>query len=259
MHTYRQGPETLEIASVAFSESGVVLELMQTIERYHRPLRLHGKRTALYGVALADKIAFHDVERVDLYRAGLLHDIGRLTLPGELLNKDGPLTADEYALVQSHPRAGAELLKPFSFLRIPAILIAHHHERWDGYGYPYGLRGNFIPLGSRILAVADTFDALTSEQPYRPSHDVESALRLLQVVAGSQLDPFLVAQFVQLAPALFDSVASRPGAESIDCVGAGRAPCPGRGASVPPGPPPSSSQQDGLDGLSKKRSVTWGE
>ncbi|HET8580728.1 MAG TPA: HD domain-containing phosphohydrolase, partial [Nitrospiraceae bacterium] len=136
------------------------------------------------------------------------HDIGKLTLPEEILWKDGPLTADEYALVQCHPRAGASLLEPIPFLRIPAILIAHHHERWDGTGYPYGIRGRFIPLGSRILAVADTFDALTSSLSYRQCLSPESATRLLRVVAGSQLDSDLVEVFAGLAPAMLIKISA---------------------------------------------------
>jgi HD-GYP domain-containing protein (c-di-GMP phosphodiesterase class II) len=138
----------------------------------------------------------------------LLHDIGQLTLPAEILNKDGPLTAEEYELFQCHPRAGAELLQPISFLQVPALWIAHHHERWDGSGYPYGLRGKFVPLGSRILAVADTFDALTANTSYGWSQSWESALRLLGTVAGPQLDPELVEVFVGLAPGRFAEVST---------------------------------------------------
>ena len=100
--------------------------------------------------------------------------------------------------MQSHPRAGAELLAPIPSLRTPALWIAHHHERWDGLGYPYGLRGSLIPLGARILAIADTFDAITTPQPYRPAFDTETALRLLHELAGSQLDPCLVDVFLRL-------------------------------------------------------------
>jgi HD-GYP domain-containing protein (c-di-GMP phosphodiesterase class II) len=181
------------------TEIQIVMSLMQLIESHDPRLRGHGERTACYALALADAVSLPTGELIHLHRAALLHDLGMLTLPEEILHKDGPLTADEYALVQSHPRAGAELLRPFSFLRLPTVLIAHHHERWDGYGYPYGLRGHFIPLGSRILAVADTFDAATSGRADGSTADWDSAFRLLEVVAGSQLDPRLVAAFVRVA------------------------------------------------------------
>jgi HD-GYP domain-containing protein (c-di-GMP phosphodiesterase class II) len=139
-----------------------------------------------------------ETDLLDLYLAALLHDLGKLVLPDEILEKDGPLTAEEYVRVQRHPRAAADLLEPISSLRVPAVLIAHHHERWDGTGYPCSVRGPLIPLGSRILAVADTFNALTSNRPHRPACDPESALCLLETVAGSQLDPKLVKMFVGL-------------------------------------------------------------
>ncbi|MBI4401313.1 MAG: HD domain-containing protein [Nitrospirae bacterium] len=173
----------------------MLLALLRTMET-HNPG--HGDRTANYAVALGNAVGLARADLIHLHYAALLHDIGKLTVPDEILEKDGPLTGEEYALVQSHPRAAAELLEPISFLRVQTVLIAHHHERWDGTGYPYGLRGSFIPLGSRILAVADTFDALTSNRPYQPARHPESALRLLQRIAGSQLDPELVKVFVGL-------------------------------------------------------------
>jgi HD-GYP domain-containing protein (c-di-GMP phosphodiesterase class II) len=191
------------------TEIQIAMSLMQLIESHDPRLHGHGERTACYALALAAAVSLPTGELIHLHRAALLHDIGMLTLPEEILHKDGPLTADEYVLVQSHPRAGIELLRPFPFLRLPAVLIAHHHERWDGYGYPYGLRGPFIPVGSRILAVADTFDAVTSGRADGSTTDWESALRLLEVVAGSQLDPKLVTAFVQVASAASFSPTAR--------------------------------------------------
>jgi HD-GYP domain-containing protein (c-di-GMP phosphodiesterase class II) len=161
-------------------------------------LKGHGIRTARHAVSLGYAAGLSSAELNDLCLASLLHDIGRMTLPKTILEKDGPLSEEEYALVQSHSRAGAELLAPVPALRRPALWIAHHHERWDGFGYPYGLRGGLIPLGARILAVADTFDSLTSAQPYRQALGRESATRLLRELAGSQLDPRLTEMFVSL-------------------------------------------------------------
>jgi len=168
----------------------------------------HGHRTASYALRLGESVGLSSSDLTHLHYAALLHDIGQLTLPAEILNKDGPLTAEEYELVQCHPRAGAELLQPISFLRVPALWIAHHHERWDGSGYPYGLRGRFIPLGSRILAVADTFDSLTTRHAHGQLQSPTVAVRILQVVAGSQLDPELVEVFVGLAPGKFAEVST---------------------------------------------------
>ncbi|TAJ25175.1 MAG: HD domain-containing protein, partial [Nitrospirae bacterium] len=183
-------------------EIASLLSLLQTMATQRPHLLGHGDRTASYALLLGTAVELSAADLIHLHYAALLHDIGQLTLPDELLKKDGPLTAEEYEQVQSHPRAGAELLEPISFLQIPALWIAHHHERWDGTGYPYGLPGPFIPLGSRILAVADTFDALTSNRPDGQLYNQESALRLLRMVAGSQLDPTLVEVFVRLEPEL---------------------------------------------------------
>ena len=138
----------------------------------------------------------------DLTLAALLHDIGLLTLPPDLVKEHRELSPQEFARYQNHPRAGAELLEPISFLKRPALWIAHHHERWDGCGYPYGLRGEFIPLGSRILAVADTFDAYRSHSLSPSASSAATASALLQIVAGAQLDPELVERFLQIVSTL---------------------------------------------------------
>jgi HD-GYP domain-containing protein (c-di-GMP phosphodiesterase class II) len=187
----------------------------------------------------------------DLSYAGMLHDIGRLTLPDAILLKDGPLSAEEYALVQCHPRAGAEFLASFPFFERAALWIAHHHERWDGAGYPFGLRGMMIPTGSRILAVADTFDALILDRPRGQAVMVNQVLRLLQIVAGSQLDPELVATFGDRVPGLirhFD-----PGDiehNLMKCNGAGCTACStgGRGSSRPSDPAHPFSSSAGVRG-----------
>ncbi|MEW6542600.1 MAG: HD-GYP domain-containing protein [Nitrospirota bacterium] len=198
---YQLDPATedlLDRACQAASRSDMLLGLARVMAIKDPDLYHHGTRTARYAVLLGRAAGFSPDDLIDLWYAAVLHDLGKLAMPDEILYKRGPLTMDEYAVVQSHPRAGAELLEPFGFLQTAAIWIAHHHERWDGAGYPYGLRGPLIPLGSRVLAVADTFDALTSDRPYSPARDHESALRLLRLVAGSQLEPDLVETFVRL-------------------------------------------------------------
>jgi HD-GYP domain-containing protein (c-di-GMP phosphodiesterase class II) len=188
---------------------GVVQDFMTKMEGRDPRLGTHGRRTSTYALAIGHVIGLSDTELVHLHCAALLHDIGKLALPREMFDKDGPFTAEEYALVQSHPRAGAMLLAATPSLQVPAVWIAHHHERWDGCGYPYGLRGSLIPLGSRVLAVADTFDALTSPCAFRPARDPASAIRLLQFVAGSQLDPTLVDTFTYHTLRLLDAMAGR--------------------------------------------------
>jgi HD-GYP domain-containing protein (c-di-GMP phosphodiesterase class II) len=161
----------------------VLLALSRLIRQRDPDILAHGQRTVRYAALLGRAAGLSDADVTDLGYAALLH---------------GPLTSAEYALVQAHPRAGAELLDPIPFLRVASVWIAHHHERWDGTGYPYGIRGPYIPLASRVLAVADTFDAMTEGCAGHRTIDGDAALGLLKLVAGSQLDPDLVEIFMRL-------------------------------------------------------------
>jgi HD-GYP domain-containing protein (c-di-GMP phosphodiesterase class II) len=129
----------------------------------------------------------------DLKLAAFLHDIGLLMLPHDLTNGENRFDPEAYVTVQNHPRLGASLLEPFFFLREAAVLIAHHHERWDGSGYPYGIRGRCIPLGSRILSIADAFDAVRIPEVSNRAARNKIALRIIRVAAGTQFDPELIA------------------------------------------------------------------
>jgi HD-GYP domain-containing protein (c-di-GMP phosphodiesterase class II) len=124
--------------------------------------------------------------------AALLHDIGLLMLPLRLAADRGFVESESYVAIQNHPRHGALLLEPFSFLRDASTIIAHHHERWDGAGYPYGIRGPFIPLGARILSIADAFDAIRIPEVSNHAARNAIALRILRVASGTQFDPELV-------------------------------------------------------------------
>ena len=124
--------------------------------------------------------------------AALLHDIGLLMLPPSLTGNKAPYASESYVAIQHHARLGATLLEPFVFMRDAAILIAHHHERWDGSGYPYGIRGAFIPLGARILAIADTFDAIRIPNVSENDRRNHIALRMIRITSGTQFDPALV-------------------------------------------------------------------
>ncbi len=172
----------------------------------------HGERTAHYARILGEASSLTEYQQIELHYAALLHDVGLLTLPGRLLDETAAHNLDDYALIQSHPREGAALLSPYRFLSEAARLIAHHHERWDGAGYPYGLRGAYIPLAARILAIADVFDSIAIR-----STSLHNALRTLQASAGSQFDPILTATFCarlrdqeQLPPLPFGEASATP-------------------------------------------------
>jgi putative nucleotidyltransferase with HDIG domain len=176
-----------------------LLGLANALEAKDVYTRGHSERVGASSrrLALALGLPATDVEIVA--RAGLLHDIGKIGIPETVLRKAGPLTAEEWALMRRHPVIGAQIVAPFEFFTAGADVIRHHHERVDGSGYPDGLTGNAIPLGARIVAVADVYDALTSDRPYRRAMSSEDALAFLRAQAGHGLDEEIVGAFTGLA------------------------------------------------------------
>ena len=152
----------------------------------------HGRRTATISILIGQAVGLNSVELHDLTLAALLHDIGLLKLPPHLMSRSDCLEPESYVAIQNHPRLGALLLEPFFFLREASVLVAHHHERWDGSGYPYGIRGRFVPLGARILSIADAFDAICIPEVSSCVARNTIALRIIHVAAGTQFDPELV-------------------------------------------------------------------
>jgi HD-GYP domain-containing protein (c-di-GMP phosphodiesterase class II) len=156
----------------------------------------HGARVAALAEPIAARLGW-EPERIASLRFGApLHDIGKVVVRRDLLRKLGPLSLDELAEIRTHPRAGAELVLPIRAARPALPYVLFHHERWDGKGYPSGIRGRSIPLEARLLAVADAFDAMTSRRPYRPALTTDHALAELGACAGSQFDPEIAALFL---------------------------------------------------------------
>ncbi len=175
----------------------------------------HADRVTAYALALAGELGLPAAEREVLWRGGLLHDIGKISVPDAILNKPGPLTAEEMAVMREHPAQGVKLIESLDSLRDTIPLIRWHHERLDGRGYPDGLRGDAIPWVVRVLSVADVYDALASERPYRPALSHARCLEILRAeAAGGGLDPELVerfrAAFPIAAPPLKPLVGSSP-------------------------------------------------
>ena len=177
---------------------GTITALVTAVEARDYYTRGHSEVVAKYAVAIARKIGLSPREVEDLHVAGLLHDIGKIGVSDLILNKSGSLTSEEYEVVKQHPRIGATIVEEIKPLQGIVPLIYHHHERYDGSGYPDGLAGEDIPLGARILAVADTVEAMTSSRAYRPNLSVEHSFELLNGGADGQLDPMLVALFEHL-------------------------------------------------------------
>ena len=182
----------LPLASRRHVESILVRQVGREIDRALPWQAGHGRRTATISLLIGQAVGMTTGELHDLKLAAFLHDIGLLMLPHDLTFGVPTLDSESYITVQNHPRLGTSLLEPFFFLREPTVLIAHHHERWDGSGYPYCIRGRFIPLGSRILSIADAFDAICIPEVSNQVVRNKIALRILRVAAGSQFDPELV-------------------------------------------------------------------
>ena len=160
----------------------------------------HIRRVQLYATAVARELGMSAAETQAVRTAALLHDIGKLAVPEHILSKPGPLTAEEFQKVQAHPQVGADIIAAVPFSYPVAPLIQSHHERWDGRGYPRGLKGDDIPLGARILFLVDYFDALTSNRPYHEAMTFEAAVALIEQEAGKALDPRCVQAFVHVLP-----------------------------------------------------------
>jgi putative nucleotidyltransferase with HDIG domain len=175
-------------------EAGELNRLTARLEERVLGAAGHSRRVARYAAGTAARMGMSPawVERVRL--AGAVHDIGKIETPLEIVNKPGPLSEEEFVVLEHHAGAGARMVSGLGDEELAAI-VRHHHERFDGSGYPDRLAGERIPLGARIVAVADTFDALTSLRPYRPAMRHREALELLGAEAGTQLDPAAVAAF----------------------------------------------------------------
>ncbi|MGZ8461021.1 MAG: HD domain-containing phosphohydrolase [Candidatus Deferrimicrobiaceae bacterium] len=162
--------------------------------------RGHSQRVTLYSVAIAAELGMTGQELEDLHRASVLHDLGKIGVREAILNKPGKLTQEEFAEIVRHPEMAVRILEPIPFFRplLPAIL--HHHERFDGRGYPSRLAGSNIPLASRIMTIADTFDAMTSTRAYRKALPVADAIAEIRRCSGTQFDPDIVPAFLACQP-----------------------------------------------------------
>jgi diguanylate cyclase (GGDEF)-like protein/putative nucleotidyltransferase with HDIG domain len=176
--------------------------LALAIDAKDQTSQTHIRRVQMYAASLARAVGMSENHIHGVKTAALLHDIGKLAVPEHILSKPGPLTPEEFQKIRAHPKVGADIISAVPFPYPVSPLILSHHERWDGKGYPAGLKGEEIPLGARILAVVDYFDALMAERPYHKAMSYDAALALLQQEAGKGLDPTLVDAFVELLPSL---------------------------------------------------------
>ncbi len=177
--------------------SSTIRALAHAIEAKDPSVRSHSEDVARYSAAVAVRMEIHGARREELLLGSLLHDVGKIAIPAEILLKPARLTHDEFAIVKRHPRIGHELVRGISALAGIALAILHHHERYDGGGYPIGLAGEEIPLEARIIGVADSFSAMTTNRPYSAGRTVGEACTELERCAGTQFDPAVVEVFVE--------------------------------------------------------------
>ncbi|MDA8219088.1 MAG: HD-GYP domain-containing protein, partial [Dehalococcoidales bacterium] len=191
-----------------------LLALVAALDARDHETEGHSERVANYAIKIGEQMGLERKDIIDLHLGALLHDIGKIGLPDTILRKRGPLTDKEWEQIRNHPRTGFEILQGIEFLDGPSQIVVCHHERFDGKGYPLGLARKDIPLLARIFAVADTFDAMTSDRPYRPAEGIEGARIEIEACSGSQFDPDVVEAFVQALPKLASGLASPVAPES---------------------------------------------
>jgi putative nucleotidyltransferase with HDIG domain len=181
---------------------GIVKGVIATLELKDPYTRGHSERVANYALLFAEKLGYFSNEELkSFYYACLLHDIGKVHIPDQILMKPGKLSKEEYEIIKSHPSVGAEAVKNVEGIGDSICVIRSHHERWDGKGYPDQLKGEEAPLLARITAIADAFDAMTSSRSYRAALPVDEAYQRVLEGKGTQFDPTLVEEFIKVFPA----------------------------------------------------------
>jgi putative nucleotidyltransferase with HDIG domain len=177
---------------------GALTALARTVDAKSPWTSGHSERVTELALKIGRAMGLEKRDLDTLRRAGLLHDIGKIGIPAAILDKKGKLTDEEYRIVKNHPSIGARILEPISAYSQIIPIVEQHHERFDGMGYPRGISGEAICLGARILAVADVFDALISDRPYRSGWGKEEVYRLVEKEAGHHFDPKVVEAFFEV-------------------------------------------------------------
>jgi HD-GYP domain-containing protein (c-di-GMP phosphodiesterase class II) len=189
-----------DASTIAHNNIEVLALLGKLVELHDPDTNGHNLRVSLYSVMFCEALGLSPDILVRTTKGALLHDIGKIVIPDQILSKPGPLTPVERKVMQSHVLHGEDLVAQAEILNEAAPVVAGHHERFDGTGYPRGLKGKAIPLEARIFAIIDVFDALTSRRVYKPAHSVADTLSAMAGQSGLHFDPVLLDRFVELAP-----------------------------------------------------------
>jgi putative nucleotidyltransferase with HDIG domain len=178
--------------------NSTVKSLVSTIEAKDNYTKDHSLRVSKYSMAIARRVGFADRELYDLELAALLHDVGKIAVPEEILQNTGKLTDEEFKYIKNHPIHGSNIIKPISEFKTISSIVLAHHEHYDGKGYPNSLYKDDIPLGARVMAVADAYDAMTSERPYRTALSHNFTVKEIVRCSGTQFDPGIVDVFLEI-------------------------------------------------------------
>ncbi len=183
-----------------------VRALTNAVEKRDAYTGKHAERVTAYGMEIARHMGLALADAPGIEFGFLLHDVGKLAIPDAILYKPEALSDGERGLMAQHPVVGAQLVADIGFLREAVEIVRSHHERWDGTGYPDGLRGEEIPLAARVFAVADVLDALTSKRPYRPASSFADARRMIEAESGTHFDPRVIAAFAEIDDQTFERI-----------------------------------------------------
>lgn len=194
--------------------TALICALNQLLDLKDLNTGFHSTRLAEWAVRVAQEMGMDESSLQNLETAALLHDIGKMGIPDAILRKPAKLTTEEFDLMKKHPEYGWAAIRLFPTLEKASLFILHHHESFDGTGYPAGLRDSEIPIGSRIVSVIDSFDAMVSSRPYRQGLPFEEAMRRLTANSGTQYDPAVVNCFVRIAQPSMDHVFAATGTTS---------------------------------------------
>ncbi len=194
------------LIEVETSYNSTLYALVAALDAREHETSDHSQRVVRYTLAIANRLGVPVAEQPDIARGALLHDIGKIGVPDAILLKPGKLTPEEWDEMRRHPQIGWTILKSIVFLQVPAEIVLCHQERWDGSGYPRGLRSEAIPLGARIFAIADTLDAMTSDRPYRKRTTLAAALQEIRRCTGSQFDPRCVEALLSMGEAQIEAL-----------------------------------------------------
>lgn len=209
-------PDNLEVKELQTQllavRTSVICALNQLLDLKDLNTGVHSTRLAEWAVRIGRDLGLDDACLRDLEAAAIVHDIGKIGTPDAILRKPSKLTEDEYAIIKKHPEYGWAVLRAVPGFERVSLFVLHHHEAYDGKGYPAGLRGEEIPIGSRIVSVMDSFDAMVSSRPYRTGLPLEEAIRRLQAGSGTQFDPIVTRHFIAMASSEASTVFDATGA-----------------------------------------------